>query len=149
MTEHDVFDEELGPIELVAVEFPGGRIIAEGFRQLAALVDQGRIKVLDLEFVTKSDDGTVSTVDIADLGDVDGIDLAKFAAVSSGLLDDGDIEAVGAEIADGSLAAILVYEELSLLGVLAAWSTAGATILTEAHLEPDDILAALDAAADL
>lgn len=149
MTQHDVFDEELGPIELVAVEFPGGRIIPEGFRQLAALVEQGRIKVLDLEFVTKSDDGTVSTLDFADVDGIDGVDLAQFADVSSGLLDDGDIEAVGAEIAAGSLAAILVYEELSLLGVLAAWSAAGATILTEAHLGPDDILAALDAADDL
>lgn len=149
MTTHDVFDEELGPIELVAVEFPDGQIIAEGFRQLAELVDKGRIKVLDLEFVSKAADGTVAAVEIADLGEVDGIDLAQFAAVSSGLLDAGDIDAVGAEIANGSLAAILVYEELSLLGVLAAWSTAGATILTEAHIEPDDILAALDAADEL
>ena len=149
MTSPDVFDEELGPIELVAVEFPGGQIIAEGFRRLAELVDQGRIKVLDLEFVAKADDGTLTEVDVADLGEVDGVNLAQFAAVSSGLLDAGDIDAVGAEIAAGSLAAILVYEELSLLGVLAAWSTAGATILTETHLEPDDILAALDAADDL
>ncbi|SDD07249.1 hypothetical protein SAMN05216410_2758 [Sanguibacter gelidistatuariae] len=149
MTTHDVFDEELGPIELVAVEFPGGQIIAEGFRQLAELVDNGRIKILDLEFVSKAADGTVTAVEIAELGTVDGIDLASFAAVSSGLLDSGDIDAVGAEIENGSLAAILVYEELSLLGVLAAWSTAGATILTEAHIEPDDILAALDAADEL
>lgn len=149
MTTHDVFDEELGPIELVAVEFPGGQIIAEGFRQLAELVAKGRIKVLDLEFVSKAADGTVTAVEIADLGETDGIDLAQFAAVSSGLLDSGDIDAVGAEIENGSLAAILVYEELSLLGVLAAWSAAGATILTEAHIEPDDILAALDAADNL
>lgn len=149
MTTHDVFDEELGPIELVAVEFPNGQIVAEGFRQLAALVATDRIKVLDLEFVSKSDDGTVTAVEVADLGAVDGIDLTQFAAVASGLLDSGDIDAVGAEIANGSLAAILVYEELALLGVLAAWSSAGATILTEAHIEPDDILAALDATDDL
>ncbi len=69
--------DQFGPIEYVAVEFPGGAPTSAGFEQLLILVDSGVIRILDLEFVTKAADGSVavvpaSTFELADF------DLAQF-----------------------------------------------------------------------
>jgi Short C-terminal domain len=42
-------EDELGPIDFLAVEFPDGRISASGFEELLSLVRQGTIRVLDAE----------------------------------------------------------------------------------------------------
>ena len=58
MSEHDV----LGPIDYLAVEFPTGRMTGSGFRLLRDVVDRGLVLVMDLEFVRKGIDGTVTRV---------------------------------------------------------------------------------------
>src|SRR5215469_9010695 len=50
-------DDELGPIDFLAVEFPGARITSGGFGQLLALADGGVIGILDMEFVASDSDG--------------------------------------------------------------------------------------------
>jgi integrase/recombinase XerD len=45
-TQPDPNTDELGPIDFLAIEFPGARIAASGFEQLLALVDQGVIRIL-------------------------------------------------------------------------------------------------------
>jgi Family of unknown function (DUF6325) len=55
-------DDELGPIEFLVVAFPGSRIGSAGFATLLDLADRGVIQILDLEFVTKGDDGSVKPV---------------------------------------------------------------------------------------
>ena len=49
-TEPDQADE-LGPIDFLAMEFPGEHISAPGFEQLLSLADQRVIDLLDLEFI--------------------------------------------------------------------------------------------------
>ena len=68
--------EDMGPIDQLVVEFPGSKMT-------------GIIRILDLVFVKKELDGSVSGLAIADL-DKDGeLDLAVFEGASSGLLDQG------------------------------------------------------------
>ena len=55
-TEPDPADE-LGPIDFLAIEFPGGNIGALGFEQLLSLADRGVIDILDLEFIAKDSAG--------------------------------------------------------------------------------------------
>lgn len=134
-------DDEFGPIDFVVVEFPGGNVVDGGFAVLLDLVDRGLVRVLDLEFVAKDGDGTVRTVDVGDLGHPA---LAEFAGSSAGLLDADDLAQVAGDMAAGSVAAILVYEELSMLAVLRAWEAGGAHELSAGTLTPTDLEAALD-----
>ncbi len=53
-----VDDEILGPIDYLAVEWPGGHVTGEGFELLLDLTQRGIVRVLDLEFITKAADGT-------------------------------------------------------------------------------------------
>lgn len=135
--------DQFGPIEYVAVEFPDGAITADGFEQLLEIVDNGTIRILDLEFVVKAADNSLrvvpaSTFDLADF------DLSQFDGAASGLLDAGDIAAVGEDIAAGSVAAVLVYEELTVLPVLDAWVRSGARVITEGHISVDELADALN-----
>ena len=111
----------LGPMDYLAVEFPGGRITGDGFGILLDLVDRGAVRILDLEFVTTAADGSVAVVDVAGLDTEPGLDLSPFAGASSGILDRSDLDEVGGAIGSGSVAAALVYEELLILPLIAAW----------------------------
>ncbi len=43
--------DALGPISYVIVEFPGAKMTGEGLAELLSLVDQGVVRILDLQFV--------------------------------------------------------------------------------------------------
>ena len=55
-------DVELGPISYLVVEFPGAKLTGKGMEELLRLTDQGLVRVLDLVFLMKSADGTVTEV---------------------------------------------------------------------------------------
>ena len=138
-------DDQLGPMDYVAVHFPGGRITGDGFGVLLDLVDRGLIRILDLEFVARTPDGGIEVVDVAALDTEPGLDLTPLVGVSSGILDRADLEEVGGNINPGDVAAALIYEELVILPVITAWQRSGARIITEGHISPEEILLALDA----
>jgi Family of unknown function (DUF6325) len=56
-------DDKLGPVDFLAIEFPGGRVTAAGFEQLLSLADQGVVDILDMEFITKDADGKTKKVE--------------------------------------------------------------------------------------
>ena len=65
-------DVELGPIDYLVVEWPADRQpTGEAFPLLVDLVDRGLIRVLDLAFVHKEEDGSTVGINIGDL-DLDG-----------------------------------------------------------------------------
>lgn len=134
-----------GPIDSLAIAFPGGVIGAEGFNRLLALVDAGTINVLDLEFVTKNEEGAIAVVAPHDLGAVDGLDMAIFEGASSGLYTQDDLDEVASFLDAGDVAALIVYEELSLLPAVAAWEQAGGRVIGDGPVTVEEIVIALDA----
>src|SRR3954453_11507665 len=78
--------DEMGPIDYLVIEFPGSRMTGEGVPLLVDLVDRGIIRILDLLFVRKELDGSVSGVAIADFDSDGELDFAVFEGASSGLL---------------------------------------------------------------
>src|SRR6476619_5775206 len=104
-------DTILGPIDYLAVEWPDRHVTGEGFRLLMDLVDRDVVRVLDLLFIAKDADGKVSTVDAANVAHSDALD-ERLWGLSSGLLDRSDIDEVSSAIGPGSLAGILVYENV-------------------------------------
>ena len=84
-------DGALGPISYLIVQFPGNKMTGEGLPLLVDLVDRGIIRILDLVFVTRADDGSMAMIAVSDL-DADGeIDLAVFEGASSGLIGESDL----------------------------------------------------------
>jgi len=139
-------NEILGPIDYLAVEWPGGHVTGEGFELLLDLVNRGIVRVLDLEFITKAADGTVAKVALGDVEHGGDVDVTMWDGASSGLLDQSDIDEVAAVIEPGSLAGILVYENLWAVPLMAALDRSTARMVGSGRIVVEDLLAALDQA---
>lgn len=145
MTTEDL--QDVGPIDYMVVEFPGSRMTGEGLPLLVDLADRGIIRVLDLLFVRKDLDGTVSGLVVADL-DADGeLDLAVFEGASSGLLGPDDVEAAGAVLEPGSSGGILVYENTWAAPFAAALRRGGAQLVASGRIPVQALLADAEAEA--
>ena len=137
-------DTILGPIDYLAVEWPERHVTGEGFRLLMDLVDREIVRVLDLMFIAKDADGKVSTVDVADVEHSDALD-ERLWGLSSGLLDQSDIDEVASAIEPGSLAGILVYENVWAVPMWTAIDRSNARLVGAGRVVADDLIAALDA----
>jgi hypothetical protein len=137
-------DTVLGPIDYLAVEWPDRHVTGEGFRLLMDLVDSGIVRVLDIVFIGKDADGSVSRVRVADVEHSDALD-ERLWGLSSGLLDQSDIDQVAAAIAPGSLAGILVYENVWAVPMWTAIDRSSARLVGAGRIVADDLIAALDA----
>jgi len=135
----------MGPIDYILVEWPGRQPTGEAMPHLVDLVDRGLIRILDLTFITKGEDGSVAAVEIADLGG-EVPEVAVFAGASSGLIDDEDVAQAGDALAAGTSAALLVYENTWAGPFAAAVRRSGGQLVASGRIPVQDLLAALDAA---
>lgn len=142
MTDTDI---EVGPVDYVVIEFPGTKLTGEGLPILQDLVDRGIIRILDLSFVMKDEDGTLTGIDLTDV-DGDGVnDLVVWQKYSSGLLGDDDIEDASHALEPGNAAAILVYENTWAGPFVGAMRRAGAELVASGRIPAADLIEALDA----
>ena len=137
--------EELGPIDYVVLEWPG-ELPTTGEVQplLLDLVDRGIIRILDIAFLTKGEDGSVSGIDIGDLKQVAAA-FAEFEGASSGLLGYDDLQEAAAALDPGTSAAVLVWENRWAAPVAAALRRSGGQLVASGRLPIQAIIAALDA----
>ena len=136
--------DTMGPIDYIVVEFPGSRMTGEGLPLLVDLVDRGIIRILDLLFIRKELDGTISGLTIADLDSDGQLDLAVFEGVSSGLLDDDDVNDAGSVLEPGSSAGILIYENVWAGPFAAALRRGGGQLVASGRIPVQAILAAVE-----
>lgn len=133
-----------GPISYLIVEFPGNRMTGEGLEELIALVDRGVIRILDLEFVTRHEDGAVTAISLQELDGGD-FDLTVFDGASSGLLDQSDFDDAREAITPGCSAGILIFENCWATGFVQGLRNGGAELVAAGYIPLDDVAAALDA----
>ena len=102
----------LGPIEFLALRFPNNEFRGEILPALADLVDAKTIRIIDLLFVQKTEDGGVRVIELSDLG---GDDYAAFNLVVSdvsGLLGNDDALMVANALEPNSSAALMLFENV-------------------------------------
>jgi hypothetical protein len=136
---------EMGPIDYLLVEWRGRQPTGEAVPHLIDLVDRGLIRILDLSFIAKDEDGSVAALEIADLG-AEVAEFAIFEGAASGLLGDDDIAEAGAALEPGTSAALLVYENRWAGPFAAAVRRSGGELVASGRIPVQAVLAALDAA---
>ncbi len=102
----------IGPVEYMVVAFPGNKFNGDVAPALKELVDNGTIRVLDLAFVYKAENGDVSALELEDQSSEV---LAAFQVVTherGGLVNTEDLMDIGEALDNDSSAAILVWEDL-------------------------------------
>ena len=142
MTENEI---ELGPVDYLIVEWPAGKQpTGEGLQILADLTDRGLIRVLDLVFVQKEQDGSVSALALMDIDSDGDLDLVQFEGASSGMLDEDDYNEAGGALEPGASAAILLYENRWARPFAAAVRRSGAQLVASGRIAAEDLAAAAD-----
>lgn len=133
--------DALGPIDYLVVEWTGQQPNGEALPHLIDLVDSGIIRLIDLSFFTKDEDGNVATLEIDGLGET----FAEFVGASSGVLDDGDIAEAANAIEPGTSAAVLVWENVWAAPLAAALRGNGAELVARGSVPMDALIEALEA----
>ena len=135
---------QVGPIDYLAIEFPGARMTGEGLAALLDLVDNNIIRVLDLRAAKVDTDGTVTALEIADFDGDGTLDLAVFQGVQSGLLDDDDLNQSAGLIEPGNAVALILYENTWAGPFVAAMRKAGAEVVASGRIPAADVIDLLD-----
>jgi hypothetical protein len=136
--------EEMGPIDYIVLEWPGRQPTGEAAPLIIDLVDRGIIRIIDIAFMRKLEDGSIDTLDLGALnGDSAGFDA--FEGASSGLLTQEDLEEAATALEPGTTAAILVWENRWAAPVAVALRRSGGQLVASGRIETQAIIAALDA----
>jgi hypothetical protein len=136
--------DQMGPIDYIVVEWPGKQPTGEAAPLLVDLVDRGLIRIIDLAFIAKAEDGSVAGLEMSALaGEVP--ELRILEGASSGLVSDEDRDAAGEALEPGTSAAILVYENRWAAPFAAAVRRSGGQLVANGRIPVQAILAALDA----
>jgi hypothetical protein len=136
----------MGPVSFLIVEFPDNKMTGDGLTALVDLADRGLIRLLDLSFVTRGDDGAMAAIQLHDLDHDGQVDLAVFEGASSGLLDQSDLDEAADTIPRGSSAAILLFENRWAIDFVDGLRRGGAELVAAGYIPHDDLAAALHAA---
>jgi hypothetical protein len=100
----------LGPVELLVVEFPGTRVRGDVVPALRALVESGTVRIIDLLFIRKDSSGTVTMLEINDLGDTDYATFDPVVSELTGMLSEDDVQRLGATLENDASAAVMLFE---------------------------------------
>jgi hypothetical protein len=130
----------LGPVEYLICTFPGNKFKGELAPAIAQLIDDKVIRILDLLFVSKDEDGNVLTFEIDQLDE-----LAPFMEMegeAGGILIEEDVEHAGEALEPNSSAVLLIWEDLWAAPFADALYNSGGVVLEGGRITRDVIEAA-------
>ena len=149
MTEVEVDAVEvapLGPVDYGVIEFPEARFTGAGLPALLEVVAKGVIRVLDAVIIKQNEDGSWISVSVTDL-DADGGVWDMISGWGGEVLGQDDFDEVGAILAPGAAAAIIVYENTWAGPFAQAMLDAGGQVVAFERVGVADVAAALEVAA--
>ena len=137
--------DELGPVDYLIVEFPAGaqNFTGEGAIELVRLHDAGIIRVMDILILQKGEDGTVMAQELGDVNQLD--DLSRLETQLVQTLSEADVEHLAAAMEPGSVAGVLVYENLWAAPFASAMRHAGGQLIANGRIPVQALIAAIAA----
>ena len=128
---------DIGSLEYVVIGFEDDQFTDEILPELNAIQEKGLIRVVDLLFVMKDTDGTVTVREVSELGDEE---LAAYDGIAGdlmGLFTAEDVEQLAEEIPRGTSAVVVLLEHTWAIGLTEAVRRAGGMLLTGGLVTPD------------
>jgi hypothetical protein len=102
----------IGPVEYIAIAFPGNKFSGEIIPALQKLVDNGTIKILDLVIIRKDSDGNVEGIELSDASPEEQATLGALGISGHRLLGEEDVEDIGGALDPNSSAALMIWENV-------------------------------------
>ena len=136
--------DELGPVDYLVIEFPGSNFNGEILPELAALVQRGIVRVLDLVVIKKTQDGSYEAFEF---GDPDAGALGEIRELEeelADLLSEDDVTAVAEALEPGSTAGLLVYENLWAATFASAVRRSGGQLTASGRIPVQALIGAIE-----
>ena len=141
--------DELGPVDWIVVEFPGPDF---GKGQIAPfledLVQRDLVRVLDMVFLRKTEDGTLETAEISDLDESQLGEVRMAEAELAMVLSEQDVMDLAETIEPGHSAAVLVWENQWAAPFGSAIRKAGGQLVASGRIPTQAVIAAFQADAE-
>ena len=109
--------DTIGPVDVAVILFEGDKFNGDVAPAISDLSDSGTVRIIDLAFVRKDDDESISYAEVADAQVADAFE--RLNDTQFDLLSDEDLNEIGAGLKAGSSALVIVWEN-SWAGRLAA-----------------------------
>ena len=136
--------DELGPVDWIDVEFEGTKLNGDIAPILKDYVDRDLIRVLDLLFIKKDEDGGFEAFEATDLEDSEIGELRAYETELAMLLSEQDVADLVETIEPGSSAAVLVWENLWAAPFGAAVRHAGGQLVASGRIPIQAVIAAME-----
>ena len=133
---------EIGPVEYIVVGFPGNQFKGEIAPALGDLVDAGTIRIIDIAFAGKDENGDLVAFELSALDPDVQQALEKLGAEPSGLFNEEDLTAVAETLYPGSSAAVLAWENVWAKSVAGAIRDAGGELYDYDRVPHEVVVAA-------
>ncbi|MGZ3583702.1 MAG: DUF6325 family protein [Ktedonobacterales bacterium] len=130
----------IGPLEYVVIAVRGDRFTEEVLPALVALQTQGAVRVVDLLFIDKADDGTVVLHEVDQLAEGSPSTYDDLADGLGGLLTHEDIDRLAEQIPSGMSAVVVLFEHAWTSALRAAVDRAGGAVLGGGLADPDILM---------
>ena len=133
-------------MELLVIGFPRNEFTGEIAPALADLVDRGTIRLVDLVFVSKGEDGSVLGFELSSIDESVRVMFAPLLDDPEPLIHDDDIGDVGEALEPGTSVAMVLFEHAWAAEFRRAVAESGGELIDSFRIEPetiDDALAAL------
>jgi hypothetical protein len=134
--------EEIGPVDYAVIAFPGNKFRGEIAPAISELVDAGTIRVIDIAFVGKDDDGTAVAMELTELDPEVQKGLEKAGVEIGGLFNEDDLMDIAEDLEPNSSAALLVWENVWARKVAQAMRDAGGELVAFERLPHEVVQAA-------
>lgn len=106
----------LGPIEMLCIKFPNNLIRDEIGSALGGLVRNRTIRIVDIVFIRKKENGEVIIDELDELDDIDHSILDPIVSTITGLIAEEDLQMIAESLNHNSFAAVILFENI--------WATA-------------------------
>jgi len=132
---------DVGPVEVIVLQFPGQQADPAVIGVLADVVARGYAAVLDLVFVARTLDGSLRVTDAGD--NLDGVGLGALQPGAHPLISRSDLDLIRDSVRPGTSAALIAYEHRWPQRLAAAASDAGGQLALHAQIPRDAVAVAV------
>jgi hypothetical protein len=126
-----------GPLDYIIVGFEGNRFNGALLQAVDEAIDKEIISLVALSGISKNEDGSIVTLDIANTDDPLLIDFTQRHKLDNQLVTQDAIDEVAELLEPNTVAGFLVVEQLWALPIKKAILEAGGFLLAESRIHPE------------
>jgi hypothetical protein len=130
----------MGPVDYLMVRFPGNKFSGKIAPELATLEKKGIIRVIDLVFMLRDENGKLVIFESHNLGGDAGAAFNELSKNTREWFSEGDIEVIAATLPKNSAAALLLFENVWAIHFKEALLDANAELIDMGRIPPETIV---------